>query len=711
MRAGAEGPGVGLVQGAVLVVREDQASVLDVQAVAAALVAVGDEDPVAGLLDGDGDLEGAQGDEPGGAVALQFGGAGQQGEGTGQALFGGVAAGEGATVVGQREDAVAPGGLLPGGRQLLDEVGTVGGEVVDLGGVGPDVVQGPLGVVVRGARAVQGDELVAVTVVAAVAGHLAVLLGVGGVVGGVGEDGGEADAVRLLEGDAPAALRPGETGEFEEGGGDVGDVLVLGAESGGEPPVADALGPGQDEGHADAARVGVALVEAEGGVGGHAPAARVVDEAAGAADQLGVAVDVGVPVAGEAGVVDEAAEVGAGALRAALAGAAVVGGEDDDGVVEFAERVEGGGEPAEVLVDVVDQGRVHLHVAGVELLLLLGEGVPGGHVESGLGVAGGEFGAGREESGGELGGEAPLAQDVPALVVAAPVAGDVLGLGLEGAVHGVVCEVEEEGLVGVVGAQRLHHGDRLVGDVVGVVVVVGELVDVERAVVPDELVRVEEAGEALQDAVVLVEALLERPVAPVVGGVGGGVADQVPLADGVGGVAGVVEEFGEGGDVVGDLHAVAGEAGVGVGDHGVADAVRVEAGEQGGAGRRAERHGVVVGEPHAVLGEGVQDRGGDLGAEGADVAEAHVVDEDDDDVGGLGGRCGTGGPGGLGLGEGAADASGEALVGVAAGGGGVVRGAGGHAGAGPSGVSERATRKPPWPVEESGVLWERAATR
>lgn len=146
--------------------------------------------------------------------------------------------------------------------------------------------------------------------------------------------------------------------------------------------------------------------------------------------------------------------------------------------------------PAEVLVDVVDERRVHLHVAGVQPLLFLGEAVPGGYVLPNLAVALGEFGAGREEPGGELGGEAALTQDVPALVVASPVAGDVLVLGLKGAVDGVVRQVEEERLVRVVGAQRLHHGDGLVGDVVGVVVVIGELVDVQRAVVADELVRV-----------------------------------------------------------------------------------------------------------------------------------------------------------------------------------------------------------------------------
>lgn len=172
---------------------------------------MGDEDAVAGLLDGHGDLEGPQGDEPGGAVALQLRGAGEQGDGAAEALLGGVAAGEGAAVVGQREDAVAPGGLLPGRRQLLDQFGLFGCEVVDLGGVGADVVQGPFGVVVGRAGPVEGDEFAAVAVVTAVAGHLAVLLGVGRVVGGVGEDGGEADAVRLLEGDAAAALRPGQT--------------------------------------------------------------------------------------------------------------------------------------------------------------------------------------------------------------------------------------------------------------------------------------------------------------------------------------------------------------------------------------------------------------------------------------------------------------------------------------------------------------------
>lgn len=107
-----------------------------------------------------------------------------------------------------------------------------GGQVVDLGRVGPDVVQRPLGVVVGRAGPVEGDEFVAVPVVAAVAGHLAVLLGVGGGVLRVGEQRGEADAVRLLECDAAPLGGPLETGQFQQGGGDVGDVLVLGAQTG-----------------------------------------------------------------------------------------------------------------------------------------------------------------------------------------------------------------------------------------------------------------------------------------------------------------------------------------------------------------------------------------------------------------------------------------------------------------------------------------------
>lgn len=60
----------------------------------------------------------------------------------------------------------------------------------------------------------------------------------------------------------------------------------------------------------------------------------------------------------------ELCEVASGSVRTALGGAAVVGGEDDDRVVELAEFVQGVDDASDALIDRVDHRRVHLHVAG-----------------------------------------------------------------------------------------------------------------------------------------------------------------------------------------------------------------------------------------------------------------------------------------------------------------------------------------------------------
>ena len=82
----------------------------------------------------------------------------------------------------------------------------------------------------------------------------------------------------------------------------------------------------------------------------------------------------------------------------------------------------------------------------------------------------------------------------------------------------------------------------------------------------------------------------------------------------------------------GDAGVVAGEAGGELDDATHADAVVVAAGEHAGAGGRAQRRGVEVGVPQAALGQGVERRRGDVGAEATQLGEAHVVEQDDDDV-------------------------------------------------------------------------------
>ena len=188
--------------------------------------------------------------------------------------------------------------------------------------------------------------------------------------------------------------------------------------------------------------------------------------------------------------------------------------------------------------------------------------------------------------------------------------------------------VQEEGALGVVGAEALQVGDRLVGDVVGEVVALRVGVDLDRRVVADEPVGVVEVRPALQDAVEAVEPPLHRPRAAIGTVVHGRVSGEVPLADRVGGVARRPEHLGQRGDVGADLHRPPREAGVEVGDPGEAGPMGVHAGLDRGARRRAQGRRVVVREPDAAGGEPVDRRRGDLGPERADVAEPHVVEQD-----------------------------------------------------------------------------------
>ncbi|MFD6351465.1 hypothetical protein [Nocardia tengchongensis] len=69
-----------------------------------------------------------------------------------------------------------------------------------------------------------------------------------------------------------------------------------------------------------------------------------------------------------------------------------------------------------------------------------------------------------------------------------------------------------------------------------------------------------------------------------------------------------------------------------------------------------------VGEPQPIRGQSIQDRRLDLRSEGADIAEAHIVDQHHDDVGRTDRRDGRILPFRRGIGGGAADLTGETLI-------------------------------------------------
>ena len=74
-------------------------------------------------------------------------------------------------------------------------------------------------------------------------------------------------------------------------------------------------------------------------------------------------------------------------LRAAGAGAAVVGGKHDDGIVEFAKLFEMSNQATDILVRAVEHGCVRLHVPHEQALLILRHVGPCGNVGITLGQA------------------------------------------------------------------------------------------------------------------------------------------------------------------------------------------------------------------------------------------------------------------------------------------------------------------------------------
>ena len=441
-------------------------------------------------------------------------------------------------------------------------------------------------------------------------------------------------------------------GEGEAGGGEEGGIEVLDDDGlVADGARGDFAGPGGDEGLADAALVAGAFAGACGGVGAGHPAGD-----------------------GEA---------------------AVVGHEEDEGVVGQGVGVEPVEEFAEGVVHAFDEGAV-VALHGRPFHAVLGVGVAGVLGEVGGGGAGGVPGAGV----------------------------------VEGGVEGVVGHVEVEGAGGVLGAGAIEGAQGHVGEGVGeedVVLVVIVLVEARGGELAVGFVAVVGVAAVVFGAADLAagDVHVEAEVAGVGAGGGGeggvgavvaaGAGAPVGLAHMDGAVAGLAQELGEGEGVgVGGLevvgHGVGGvgggleEAALGVGAPrrlafalgrgaggleavgrpagreealavrlkaaGLVDAERpvghavaggVHPAHQRAARGGADGAGVGVGEEHAAPGEAlhVGRLAGVAAVQGGDhrlavpveeghggVLPAHVVDEEEDDVGAAGGARGGERPGG-----------------------------------------------------------------
>ena len=321
------------------------------------------------------------------------------------------------------------------------------------------------------------------------------------------------------------------------------------------------------------------------------------------------------------------------AVHGAFAARAVVADDvEDERVVQLAEVLDGLDDAADLEVGILAEAGEDLHLAGEEPLLVGTERVP---VLDGLGL-GGELGAGGDDAELDLAGQRLLAELVPALVELALVLGDPLLRHVVRGVRGTRGEVGEERLVRRQRLLGVRPLDRLVGEVGHEVVVrVLRHLDAGHVLVDRRgpLVRL-----AADEAVELVEAGAGRPAVGRAGGAdlpGGGL---VRLAEGGRAVAVEPQHLGQRGHAVRALPGLAGEGGGGLGDRAHVADVMVAAGQQGRAGRRAERRGVELVVAQPALGHPLQRRHVDRPAEGAGLAEAHVVDQHDEHVRGLGRR-------------------------------------------------------------------------
>ena len=308
------------------------------------------------------------------------------------------------------------------------------------------------------------------------------------------------------------------------------------------------------------------------------------------------------------------------------AGPVVAPHPDDQGVVELAQLIDRVDDATDVVVRVLRVPGVHLHLAGVEGLQLVGHVVPGRERL----VARGQLRVGRHDTELLLAGEGLFAQPVPslvelALVLVGPVLRDVMG-GV--AAPGRV--VDEERLVRLLGAHAVEPFDgpirHRVGEVVRILRVVVALGGTDDLLVLRKA-RIPLARSSAQDPVEVVEPPAVRPAVQRPGRTLLAVGRQVPLAEARRAVAVLPQDPGQRHTIAGQRGGVAGEPARELPDRAEADEVVVPAREQRGPRRRAQRGHVEPVVAQATRGElrvaGCLYRA----PERARVAEAGIVDE------------------------------------------------------------------------------------
>ena len=413
-------------------------------------------------------------------------------------------------------------------------------------------------------------------------------------------------------------------------------------------------GPVRDQRDAHAAAVRVLLVPAQRRVADLRPAPGIVGRAAQPAD-LG---EVRLHLVGILRPPHEEARLVGLAARAAFLRRAVVGHQQDDRVVELVRGLQVIDQPADLRVGVIEEGGERFLQRDGEALRVLRHVVPGIDAR----IAGSQLGPVGDDAELLLTRVDLLAHLVPAGVESSAVLVEIGLRRLMRRMGRARREVEEKRLPGINRLVIAQEANRVVGQVLGqVIAILRRLGRRDEMIVVGQL-GVELIGLAAEEAVVAVEAALQRPLVERTGLRGFLHWREMPLAQREGRVVLVAQHFGDGRRVARDRPAHVRIARVEVADRTHADCVMISPGQQRGAGRRAERRDVEVGEAEAVGRQTVDVWRIDRRSVAVQMREAQIVEEDDQHVGPVLGRGRQRRPPGLRVAEGAADSSFEVAV-------------------------------------------------
>ena len=432
--------------------------------------------------------------------------------------------------------------------------------------------------------------------------------------------------------DAAVDLRHLQPADVEDGRDDVGAVVVLVAHF---AAGLDALRPRDHQRVAGASRIlGVALEHLERRRRCCRPPGRIVlvgVRPAEPVDQLEVLRELVRIAVEELVLVDRS-------VRAALSRRAVVGREDDNGVLELPAALQVVDDPADLRIGVLGESGVHLHQAREQLLLVGVECAPGTYHVGGIRHVGRkrverrERGALRQDALLNHPRQHPLAIRLIAGVELALVLVDVRLRAMMRRVVGAGAEPQVPRPRRVRGVMVAEHAQRFIRQILGEVIALFRAVRlVDELVVVDEI-RIPLVGLAAEKAVEAIEALLQGPLLPRRTRGDVLLRHVVILAEPERTPPVVLEDLRHRRALERNASVRAGESVRTLGNRRHAVQVMVASGQERGASRRAQRRRVPLRIAQAAIGQFLERRHVDAAAERRPRGQAGVVVQHEQDV-------------------------------------------------------------------------------